>query len=175
MGHSTSHIKTERLWLREIDESDTDTIVRLRSEPEVYRYFSNPHGLTADGHRKWYWGNYVGNTDRTDWIALDDESGHTVGVFGAEILGKYNGQSYSIGLNYIINPDDYGRGYASEAICGIMQYCISNLPVERFVAKIHIDNIKSSCFIKRMGFSFADKQGDFQIYQKICKQLESGL
>lgn len=75
MGHSTSHIKTERLWLREIDESDTDTIVRLRSDPEVYCYFSNLHGLTADGHRKWYWGNYVGNTGRLEIVRQAADAG----------------------------------------------------------------------------------------------------
>lgn len=172
MGHSTSHIKTERLWLREIDESDADTIVRFRSDPEVYRYFTSPHRLTADGHRKWYWGSYVGNPGRTDWIALDDENGHIVGIFGAEILGEYSSQGYSVGLNYITNPDDYGKGYASEAVCGVMQYCISNLPVERFLAKIHADNIKSSHFIIKIGFSLAERQGDFQIYQKMCRQPE---
>lgn len=169
MSHSASHIKTERLWLREIDESDAGTIVRLRSDPKVYCYFSSPHKLTEDEHRKWYLENYVENAGRTDWIALDDESGHIVGVFGAELENGCD-QCYNVELSYMINPDDYGKGYASEAIRGIMQYCALNFPVGSFFAKVHIENKKSICFIKRMGFSLAGRQGNFQIYQKICKQ-----
>lgn len=39
---SNTSIKTERLWLRQIDETDTESIVKIRSEESVYRYFLNP-------------------------------------------------------------------------------------------------------------------------------------
>ncbi len=42
MKRSDTSIKTKRLWLRQIDETDAESIVALRSVKEVYKYFLTP-------------------------------------------------------------------------------------------------------------------------------------
>ena len=78
---SETSIKTDRLWLRQIDETDAEAIVSLRQDEKVYRYFKNPVKITAEGHRDWYRDGYCNNDNRIDWIAVDDVTGAFISTF----------------------------------------------------------------------------------------------
>lgn len=65
-------IRIKRLFLREIRDDDTDFIVELRSDPEVYRYFKHPHRLTAEEHEEWYRKVYLQNENIIHWICEKD-------------------------------------------------------------------------------------------------------
>ncbi len=162
MKHSTSFIVTKRLWLREIGESDTDTIVTLRSDPMIYRYFSNPHTLTREEHEKWYWEFYVNNNRRMEWIAVDDESGKVTGIFGAEKSSYFDDVAE---VSYLLNPSLYGNGYATEAVKGVMDWGSDKWRIRYFDAVIHRENEVSLVFVKRLGFSLVEEQGDFVRYR----------
>ena len=55
--------------LKEITLDDTELIVQLRSEPEVYRYFLSPHRITVSEHIKWYTEHYLSDPDRIECTA----------------------------------------------------------------------------------------------------------
>ena len=52
-------IISKRLSFREITEEDTAFIVKLRSDPDVYRFFLSPKEITAKDHLHWYFNHYV--------------------------------------------------------------------------------------------------------------------
>lgn len=161
MSHSTSHIRTERLWLREIDESDTATVVRLRSDPDVYRYFKNPHKLTEEEHISWYRNRYLPDANRTDWIAIDDENGSVVGLFGGCLV--YGG---AVELSYLLDNSHKKMGYAKEAIESVMAYMGGNPDIKGFTATVHKDNLDSVHFIRQLLFREMKIDGDFVKYWK---------
>ncbi len=153
MKRSSSFIKTERLFLRQIDETDAESIVALRSDEKVYRFFLNPVKLTVEDHRNWYSNNYNNDDGRLDWIAVNDADGHLVGVYGAKMT-----ENREIELSYITAPDMQGRGYAAEAVRAVIEWCKSNWsPCHRFMVNVHKDNGASLSFAESLGF-FTDSE-----------------
>lgn len=163
MSHSTTHITTKRLWLREIDESDTATIVRLRSDAEVYRFFKNPHGLTEKEHIEWYRNQYIPDINRMDWIAIDDNNGSIIGLFN--IVKNSN----AVEVSYLLDKEKQGNGYAEEAMLAIMDVAVSEWKSQKFIAIIHVCNLKSRKFIERLGFRQDGIEGEFVFYSRMEK------
>lgn len=156
-------LKTERLTLKGITESDADTIVNLRSIPEVYRYFLNPHQITKEEHLRWYFGKYIQDNNRLDWIGIDSNQ-KSIGIFGVK-RNASDGKEAEI--SYILDQKEYGKGYASEAIHRLTNYCKRYWKIETFIADIHVDNLASIHFIEKQGYFVIAKFGDFLRYKKL--------
>ena len=156
MRRSDTSIKTERLWLRQIDETDAEAIVSLRADESVYCYFLNPVKISADEHRLWYEEQYKVDYNRIDWIAVDDETGDFIGVYGAKKVDEN-----TVEVSYITKPDKQGCGYASEAIGAIMDFCCCLWNVDIAEVRIHKDNCTSLTFAKKIGFHMVYESGNF--------------
>lgn len=155
-------LRTERLVLRGIEPEDASFIVKLRSDPDVYPFFLNPHKLTEEEHLLWYQNRYLPDENRADWIGVDRE-GSKVGIFGARRVrsGKREAE-----INYILARKCYGKGYAGEAIERIMLYCAEEWQARRFVAEIHKENVQSIHFAESHGFTRGKQNGLFYLFTK---------
>lgn len=156
-----TRLRTARLTLREIEEKDTGFIVRLRSDPEVYRYFVSPHRITREEHLNWYRKHYLLSDDRIDWIA-EDRDGKAVGVFGI----KAGAKDGSAEISYILAPEAYGKGYAREAVEAVMRFAAEERRITRFTAEIHKDNCASIRFAEKAGFRAARQEDDFIRFER---------
>ena len=156
-------LRTARLRLREIEERDTGFIVRLRSDPEVYRYFVSPHRITREEHLNWYRDSYLFSDDRIDWIA-EDCDGNAVGVFGI----KTGAEDGTAEVSYILAPEAYGKGYAREAVEAIMGFTVEERRITCFTAEIHRDNQASIRFAEKCGFRAAGQEGDFIRFKRMA-------
>ncbi len=153
---------SKRLSLREITERDTDFIVSLRSNPDVYRFFIFPHQVTKEEHIKWYFDSYLYNENRLDWIAFS-ETGKAVGIFGVK---RENKSASDAEVSYILSPDDYGKGYASEAIERLIDFCKSEWKCNIVSAEIHQDNMKSIRFAEQLRFKKISQNGNFFRFER---------
>ena len=158
MKQSDAIKKTERLFLRQIDETDTEAVVKLRSDEKIYRFFKKPVKLCADDHIRWYRNVYCKNEECIEWIALDDELGFFVGIYGA-----MKSDENVVELGYITNPEYKQRGYASEAIIGIIKWCSKKWGTEDFLAIVHEDNKPSIEFVYSLGFEERGNNNEFKI------------
>lgn len=61
-------------------------------------------------------------------------------------------------LGYEILPEYRGRGYATEACRGILEYAAGSLGFDRVYARIKKDNQKSKMVAKRLGFQYTTFQ-----------------
>lgn len=150
-------IKTERLVLREIIESDANQIVTWRSNPEVYKYFTVSKKLTMTEHLNWYRNMYLLDSERIDMIALEKIKQIPIGVFG---IKKEAGGS-CVEVSYLVDPQYQSRGYAREAMITLMCFAKEKWCCETAMAEIHKDNISSISFAKRLGFLEEEKESDF--------------
>jgi len=155
-------LKTERLTLRGISEADTQMIVRLRSNPDVYRYFTAPHEITEQEHITWYKNSYLLNENRMDWMAFD-ASGKFVGIFGVK---RDNQDSVEAEISYILSPEQYKKGYATEAVERLIQFCQEGWHCIYVSAEIHEDNNDSIHFVKKLGFVQETEEGLFATYTR---------
>ena len=156
MKRSETSIKTERLWLRQIDETDAYAITSLRSDEGVYRFFFNPVKLTLDEHNRWYQDKYIKSADRIDWIAVDDGMGAFIGVYGARKI-----RNDAIQVSYITSPNYKKCGYASEAVVAIMAWCKVKWNACYALACIHSGNLASIHFANRLGFKEYTRNKEF--------------
>ena len=173
-------IHTDRLLLREMREEDAESIVEMRGDEEVYRYFKEPHKITIGEHISWYRNSYLKNDNRIDLVATlpenaceakdkqsltVEESGKNtqdkiIGVFG---LQREEGAD-TAEVSYILKKDVRGRGYASEGVLGIMKYAKDEWNCTRCEAIIHKENKGSVKFIEALGYKLISTEGDFCRY-----------
>lgn len=163
MSEITFTIETDRMILDEIEESDVDFILECRSNPEVYKYFLNPHKITRKEHLCWYRDKYISDGNRIDWIARHREKSHPVGIFGVK---RSDFRSCEAELSYIILPIYKGNGYAGEAVQAIMEYTKKIWGINIFIAEIHTENTDSRRFIERLGFNIDGNYGKFLTYKR---------
>lgn len=153
---------TDRLILKNIEEEDANFIVAIRSNPDVYCYFSSPHKVSMEEHLNWYKNKYLSDNNRIDWIAVDRITNSRVGIFGVR---RENEKFSEVEVSYIIDPIYKGKGLASEATRTVINYALKSWNAESVIAIIHKDNIESKRFAKTNGFNLSAIEGDFLTYR----------
>ncbi len=161
MAQAVDRIETERLLLRGIDETDAESIVLWRSDPEVYKHFKSPHRITIEEHLEWYKKRYLNDKSRFDWICIERESEKRIGIFG---LVKGNGEAE---INYLLAPEEQHKGYATEALRALMKFASDAWNCNRIKAEIHEDNVASLALVKKLGFALKLTIMPFCIY--VCE------
>ena len=148
MKKEVPRLETERLFLDDITEEDTDLIVKWRSDPLVYRFFADPHRLTAEEHLNWYQNSYIFNTDRFDYMARVRDTGKEAVIFGIKRIDDISAE-----VSYILAPEEQGKGYASEAVARLLSFISVEWHCRRALAEIHKDNLRSLMFAEKSGFA----------------------
>ena len=152
-------IEAKRQVLREITANDAEMIVKWRSDPNVYRYFKQPQKLTLERHMEWYDNVYLKDKNKMNWISEVQKV--PIGVFGVERL-----PDLCVEISYILDSAYRKKGYASQAVCKIMDCTVANWATKRFVANIHRENAPSRYLIESIGFVRGKSMGSFLEYYK---------
>lgn len=155
-------LSSQRLDLVEISLSDTDDLVNWRSDPNVYRYFLNPHALTKEEHIKWYQEKYLMDTQRFDWIAYRTNDRSKLGVFGL----KVDKEKMLAEVNYLLAPQYQGYGYALEAVDRLIKCAKDDFLCTSVIAMVHEENRKSIQLAEKLGMKRKERQAPFWIYEK---------
>ena len=145
--------------LREIQMEDAEIIVKWRSNPEVYRYFKNPHQITLNEHLNWFLHTYPHNRNRIDWMCIEKKSGNKIGIFG---LLK---EEENTEVNYILAPEAQHQGYAKESIYALIVFARKEWSARYITAEIHEENIPSIQLVEKLGFYLQKKTGHFVVYE----------
>lgn len=156
---------SERLYIRGINEQDTDYLVKWRSDPELIQYFRQTKPLTREEHMKWFY-SYCQNINRYDFMILTRETSQAIGTVG---VNHVDWEQHSCEISYMIAETAYQRkGYAIEAIA-LMINTMVNEEIYHFFAEIHLQNTASINTVKKLGFSVFSEHAPFVIYssQKI--------
>lgn len=161
MNGMAPQLRTDRLFLDEITEQDTELIVTWRSDPEVYKYFLFPHLLKAEEHLKWFRDKYILDGNRLNWMAVTKAKGEHIGVFG---IKRQENNLASVEVSYLLAPEYQGKGYAREALGQVMWYAEKVWGAKEAVAEIHAENKESLKFARNLGFEYLRKKGDFALY-----------
>lgn len=150
-GEKLPTIETERLRLRHLEESDTNSLFEIFSDEEAMRFWSwtpfkeraQAAKLLADIHE-----NFRQKSHFQWGIALraDDQ------VIGTTTLFRFDDQSRRAELGYILNRRFWGRGYAGEALSALLDFAFDELNLNRLEADIEPRNAASVKTVERLGF-----------------------
>lgn len=161
MAKDLVKIRTDRLILRGINESDAVDIVEWRSDPDVYKYFKSPHRITVKEHFYWYNNVYLRNEKLFNWMCIEKDTGKKMGVFGFSLDDESIAE-----VNYLLSPGAQHKGYATEAVTSLVSYAFVDRKATSVKAEIHRDNERSVRLARKLGFTLQSTKGDFLIYSK---------
>lgn len=153
-------LETERLLLREITEEDAAIIFSILSKDEVTRYYGQETLETIDqakdiikNHQK----KFVENRGFR-WGIVKKDTNHLIGTIG---LDSYIIKQRRADIGYEIHPDQWGKGYATEAALKVISYGFDVLNLMRIGAVVFPENSPSNKLLNRLGFQ---KEGTLRNY-----------
>lgn len=145
---------TQRLLVRSITRDDFDHFYRMHSNPSVMRYI-RPVKTRAESDafvEKALLGFDQPVLGR--WVAQEKESGLPVGTFVIVPSPDHPG---TINLGYLLLPEFWGKGYATELVRGGIHYFFANTGYTEIFAVIESENQASRRVLEKSGFAYHDQ------------------
>ena len=150
-GEKLPTIEAERVRLRHLENSDTDSLFEIFSDAEALRFWSHPpyktraeaEKLLAEIHE------YFRQKSLFQWgIALkpDDK------IIGTTTLFRLDDQSRRAEIGYILNRGFWGKGLVNEALTALLDFAFGELKLHRIEADIDPRNAASQRVVERLGF-----------------------
>lgn len=144
-------LRTTRLILRPLDESDASSLFALHADQWVARYLSRPawesidsaHELIAKDKEALLAGKY---------LHLGIQRAHEPGLVGECSLHSLNEASRRAEVGYVLAPQAWGQGFAVEALATLIEFAFASLQFNRLEADIDPRNEASAKVLKRLGF-----------------------
>ncbi|MCS3869907.1 RimJ/RimL family protein N-acetyltransferase [Chryseobacterium ginsenosidimutans] len=148
---------TERLLLRDITIEDKQAIFDYRSDSETNKFQSWIPETLEDVDRFIQRNNKEFNQPESWYQVLitDKETKAVIGDVGIHFFGSENLQ---VELGITLDKNFHGKGYASEALKGVINFLFNDLKKHRIMASVDPDNIDSLHLMERIGFR---KEGHF--------------
>jgi ribosomal-protein-alanine N-acetyltransferase len=144
---------TERLFLRKIKTSDSASLFKIWSDPEVTK-FMNINSFTDKSQAK----DMIELLDQLSqenkavrYSIIELESNEIIGSCGYNSLDFENAK---VEIGYDISKAFWGKGYAPEAIFSLMDYAFNSLKFNRIEAKVEPENINSIKVLQKLNFTF---------------------
>ena len=146
-------METERLKFRSLKRSDDADIYEYSSNPLTSRYLLwEPHESINFTRRfieviltKYKLGEY------NDWAIVLKKNNKMIGTCGFTRIDQANGV---VEIGYVINPDYWGNGYATEAAGKVMKFAFEELKVNRVEARFMFGNDASLKVMSKIGMKF---------------------
>lgn len=146
-----THIKTERLELKKLDDKDAAGLLEIFSDPEVMKYWNTPPWNSIEQARQFI---------STSADAMRNLSSLTLGIYcketkqlqGKVMLFNYDKESRRAELGFGIKRESWGKGIVFEASSALVEYAFNQLNLRRLEAEIDPDNTASGKALERLGF-----------------------
>lgn len=136
-----TELRTPRLLLRRARADDAEGLHVLLSDPRVMQFWSTlPHEDIAVT-RAWLDGMLQRGPDSDDFII--DMEGRVVGKAGAWRMPE---------IGYILHPDLWGRGLATEAMSAVIDHLFAAHDVPALTADVDPGNAGSIRVLLKLGF-----------------------
>jgi RimJ/RimL family protein N-acetyltransferase len=163
-------LETPRLTLRHLLPDDLDALFALYSNSEIRRYF--PDGTLSYEQTKeeleWFLHGHPKHPELGLWATIYKETGAFIGRCG--LLPWTIEEHEEVEVAYLLDKTYWGKGLATEAAQGIVDYAFDHLKLSRLICLIDPDNQASIKVAKNIGMSLekemVDEHGPFLIYSR---------
>jgi RimJ/RimL family protein N-acetyltransferase len=140
---------TQRLALRRFTPDDLDLLDRLNGDPRVMRYAGGPKTRTqiAEMLKVRILDYYEQHQGLGSWATIERATGECVGL---HLLNNIHGESH-IQVGYLLFPQHWGRGYATEMCVALLRYGFAEVGLEQIVAITDHGNVESQRVLLKAG------------------------
>lgn len=144
-------LKTERLYLREMNEADIDTIHYFRSDPEINRFIkrAEPQTMeTAVAHLELITIEFKKNKSITWGITLKESAV----LIGSICLWNFSEDRKTAEVGYNLDTKFQRQGFMGEALKAVIDFGFNQSGFETIEAFTDYRNISSKKLLKLHGF-----------------------
>lgn len=134
-------LRTPRLILRSARPADLEGLHAVLSDPRATVWWSTPPHETLDQTREWLDSMIANGPEHPDFVVELD--GRVIGKAGFWKLPD---------VGYILHPDVWGQGLASEAVGAAIDHVFRTGELESLTADVDPDNAASIRVLERLGF-----------------------
>lgn len=139
----------EPIYLRPMEEADTDKIVAWRNKDRVRRNFIYQKPFTKEGHLHWL-RTQVEPGHVVQFMICEKESGRAVGsVYFRDIDRETGCAEYGI---FIGEDDAVGKGYGTRAARRALVFAFEELGLKRVFLRVFEDNARARKSYESAGF-----------------------
>lgn len=146
-------LRTSRYLLRQIVQSDIESVYAGLSDPRVYATCAVSYHSLEDTQVQMDWySNLLEDEQGISWaICRNDPSREFLGVCG---FSSHLPEHRRAEIGYWMLHQHWGKGIASECVEAIVRYGFEKLNLHRIGAQVDIGNVASSRLLERLGFSY---------------------
>ena len=161
-------LETRRLLLRHLVLSDLDALFQFYSDPEVVKYIPDAPRTREETKEEleWFVNGHPKFPELGLWATIYRDTGQFMGRCGL-LPWTIEGQN-EVEVAFALSKPYWGRGLATEAAQGIVQYAFDQLHLRRLVCLIEPENAASIRVATKLGMAFEkesrDQYGPFLIY-----------
>jgi RimJ/RimL family protein N-acetyltransferase len=142
-------LETERLILRYLAADDVEAMFAVIGDPRTMKYYPEP--LTRDDAQRWI--DRSLERYRTNGYGLFavvlKSTGEVIGNCG--LLRQEVEGEWMLEVGYHFRRDHWGKGYATEAARGCMEYAFRQLAAAKVISLIVPENVPSRRVAERNG------------------------
>jgi RimJ/RimL family protein N-acetyltransferase len=158
-------IETARLILREFREDDWPAVLAYQSDPRYLRFYGwesrSPDEVKA------FVAMFIrmqAETPRTKFqLAIETKAdGRLIGNCGVR---KSSPDAPVADMGYELSPDEWGRGYATEAATAIREFGFATLGIHRLWATCVPENTASARVLAKIGMTFEGRLRENNYYK----------
>ncbi len=157
------HIETDRLILRELQESDVDGVFELDSNKEVHQYLGkNPIKTKEQAHESiQFILNQYKNLGIGRFACIEKTTGEFMGWSGLKLntgeKEELNGTRDFIDIGYRLIPRFWGKGYASESAFACLDFGFTKMNYPVIYGAADIENIGSNKILQKIGLNYINE------------------
>jgi len=153
-----SELLTTRLQLRRFETKDARDLFEVLAGKDVLKYFPPMPSPSLALAKKMI--ERIGEQWEADGYGLwAVESRDTAGLLG-RCGFQYLPETKEVEIDYILGPEHWGRGFASEAASAVLQHGLDDLGFTRVIGIVHPENLSSKGVLKKIGMTF-DVQAEY--------------
>ncbi len=144
-------LKTERLVLRRLDNSDAAELLALRSNPQTMEFIPRPLLHTTEQaleHIKTINDNIDANLG-INWAISFRDNPKMIGIIGHY---RIKPESYRAEIGYMLLPEHHGKGIITEAVQKVVKYGWDEMNLHSIEAIIDPENYASAKVLEKNGF-----------------------
>jgi RimJ/RimL family protein N-acetyltransferase len=146
-------IETDRLWLRVFAPDDLDELYDIRSRPAVNTYLYS-EALSRDevaaklAERIERFSRLLGPGDSLLLAVVRKDTG---AMIGDVCLNWLPGEHQQAEIGYVLHPDHYGHGFATEAARPLLRIAFDELKAHRVIGRLDARNTASARVLEKLG------------------------
>lgn len=152
-------LHTDRLMLREMRRSDARDMYEYSANPKTSAYLL--WSVHEDEEYTEEFIDYVISKYRsgeyTDWALVFKENGKMIGTAG---FTKIDEENRVAEIGYVLNPDYWGMGLATEAASAVVKFAFETMNMHRVEARFMFGNDASLAVMRKLGMKFEGYQRD---------------